>query len=168
MGDKWLWPTSRPWPVGTEQGETATNWSIGSSALTLILPWSFAFSSTQRNANKEGGPEGDLKGKVEHSQWISAGLGSGIRSERGSADLAPAAPGSPRATTAFPASRRLLKAQVCNVQQTTLEVVLLPKPVSTLQAPITSTPPRPCPCFASQPLLQSLCPAFLLPHVLLT
>ena len=53
--------------------------------------------------------------------------------------LAPAASGLPDTIAAFSATRRLLKTRRCKMQKTTLEVVLLPKLVSTLQAP--SPPP---------------------------
>lgn len=76
--------------------------------------------------------------------------------------LSPAASGLPDTISAFSAARRLLKTQRCKMQKTTLEVVLLPKLVSTLQALITSTPLVSLPLFCpTTPLAISSVPCLL-------
>lgn len=63
---------------------------------------------------------------------------------------------------AFSATRRLLQTQRCKMQKTPLEVALLPKLVSTLQALITSTPLMSLPLFClTTPLAISSVPCLL-------
>lgn len=61
--------------------------------------------------------------------------------------LSPAASALPDTTAAFPATRKLQNPPSCKTRNTTLAAVLLPKPVSTLQDLITSTPQMSLPLF---------------------